>query len=111
MPEDELPQNSVDEGRLTRREKAIKRRALEEQRQLREVLDTASGRAVLMRVLQDGRVYEQSFNPDNPHWTSFNEGCRSVGNRLLARIELAASEKLAMMREEARKALQEDDDA
>lgn len=111
MPEEELPQNAVDEGRLTRREKAIKRRQLQDERDLREVLDTRAGRAVLMRVLQDGRVYEQSFNPDNPHWTSFNEGCRAVGNRLLARIELAASEKLAIMREEARKALQEDDDA
>lgn len=111
MPEDELTQNSVDEGHLSKREKAIRRRQAQERADLREVLDTRAGRAVLFQVLRDGRVYEQSFNPDNPHWTSFNEGCRSVGNQLLARIELAASEKLAIMREEARRSLQEDDDA
>ena len=111
MPEDEVQPNSVDEPRLTKRERAIKRRQLQDEQDLREVLAGRAGRAVLFQVLRDGRVYEQSFNPDNPHWTSFNEGCRSVGNRLLARIELAASEKLAIMREEARKALQEDDDA
>lgn len=111
MPEFEEPQSAIDEGRLTRREKAIRRRQAQDTADLQEVLATRAGRAVLFQVLRDGRVYEQSFNPDNPHWTSFNEGCRSVGNRLLARIELAASEKLAIMREEARKALQEDDDA
>lgn len=111
MPDEPLPQSTVDEGRLTKRAKAIKLAQARQDADLREVLDTRAGRAVLMRVLQDGRVYEQSFHPENPHLTSFNEGRRSVGNQLLARIELAASEKLAIMREEARRGLQEEDDA
>lgn len=111
MPEPQEQTSSTDERRLSARERRIRRQQAQADADLREVLATRAGRAVLFQILRDGRVYEQSFNPDSTHLTAFNEGRRSVGNQLLARIELAASEKLAIMRDEARKDLQEEQDA
>jgi hypothetical protein len=108
MPEPEEPQpNSVDERQLASKKRAIKAAEVQEKLYMQQVLATREGRAVLWAILIEAGVYHISFDASNPHVTSFNEGRRNVGNRLLARIRLASSEKLAIMEQEAQKA-QED---
>lgn len=53
---------------------------------LASVMETEAGKRHIWRLLEQSGVYCQSFVPDNSHSTSFNEGRRSFGNRLLADI-------------------------
>ena len=53
---------------------------------LSEIMSSDAGKRFIWRLLERTGVYQQTFVPDSPHSTSFNEGRRSVGNRLLVDI-------------------------
>jgi hypothetical protein len=67
------------------------------------VLSSASGRAVLWRLLEKCAVYAPSFH-DDPHRTSWREGQRSIGHWLMGEIGVAdpTGRLYAMMADEAR---------
>lgn len=64
------------------------------------MMSRPEGRAWAYDQLAQAHMFHTSFVPDNPHKTSFNEGERNAGLRLLADIEAAApGEYMTMMRE------------
>lgn len=66
---------------------------------LRELLGHTSGRIYLWWLLGQAGVMESSFDRD-PHVTSFKEGRRSLGNKVLADIlRVAPGRYIEMMKE------------
>ena len=78
------------------------RRVMERAADLRYVMDNAAGRRVIHRLLTDAGVFRSSFSADNPHETSFNEGARNLGLKVLAEIMNVASTQYLQMLEEAK---------
>lgn len=103
--------NAADPKWLGRRKRASERRESRDRDDLRWVMADARGRRFVQRLLASAGVYRLSYVRGDAMETAFNEGRRNLGNELLARIELAASEKLAIMMQEARKEEQEDPNA
>jgi L-ascorbate metabolism protein UlaG (beta-lactamase superfamily) len=68
--------------------------------QLRAVLSTETGRAVLWRVLEHGGLLKTSFAVD-PHVTAFQEGRREQAIWLLGEIEAADVRAYQKMHAEA----------
>ena len=76
---------------------------------LRAVLQTSAGRNVLWQMLEQANVFGMSYTGD-VNSTFFNEGARSMGNRLLIQIQQADAagfikmqqEHLAKLKEEKR---------
>ena len=53
---------------------------------LRTILKTKWGRRFVWRFMSIAGVFTQSFVPDSPEATAFNEGRRSIGNTLLRQV-------------------------
>lgn len=66
------------------------------------LMDVVQGRAWLYSVLEGCHVFATSFVPGDPHGTSFKEGERNAGLRVLADIMTAAPDKYVDMVKEAR---------
>lgn len=103
MDYDPLRPQARDKQRDDEQKKQENKRKLELS-DLLYVMDSPSGRRLAHRMLEQAGVYTQSFNPDNPHLTAFNEGRRRQGLWLLAEIMEAAATQYALMIEEARNA-------
>lgn len=76
--EQDLEQEQLQEEALRKRKQELDDLAV--------VMDTAAGKRLIWRLLESAGVFRQSFVPDSPHSTSFNEGRRSHGNQLLSDI-------------------------
>ena len=65
------------------------------------VLGTEAGRYVINCILEEiAPVYRMSFSADNPHVTSFREGERNAGNKIMARAFTDRDSYYRIMREE-----------
>lgn len=72
---------------------------LQDDNDFRQLMATKPGRRFMYDMLQDCRVFHQSFSVDDRN-TNFNEGARSIGLKLMARInELCPTEYALMMQE------------
>jgi hypothetical protein len=67
----------------------------------KNILATAWGRRFVWRYLGEAGVFHTSFRRECPHETSFNEGMRQVGLKLLADVMDADPEAYAKMTKEA----------
>ena len=65
------------------------------------LMSEKSGRRFMWRMLESAGIYRQSFAFDNAV-TAFNEGQRSIGLMLLAKINLACPERYLDMQKEAK---------
>lgn len=68
-----------------------KKAALKERQRLvqmgyEQAMQSEGGRAMLWDLLEACGVFRLSFSAQSPHLTSFGEGKRDVGNRVLSRI-------------------------
>lgn len=80
----ELP-NAADVDKVRdqkRKERRLDKREIED---FKFVLSSAQGRRFIWKLLDDAGVFKQSAH-NSGSWTYFNEGQRSVGNRVLAQL-------------------------
>ena len=75
--------------------------ALYEAEDLKAVLATAAGRAVLWRILSDCRIYSDGFNGGDRALMAFDAGRRNLGLSLLEKVLTLNSEAYILMRDEA----------
>lgn len=68
---------------------------------LRVVLATPEGRRVLWGLLEEARVFQLSFVPEQASTTAFHEGRRSLGLALLAEIQTIYPHAYTRMAQEA----------
>ena len=67
------------------------------------VMNDPAGRRFMHRQLSHAGVFRVTYVPGDPHQTSFNEGTRSAGLKLLADVMEVASEQYTLMLEENKK--------
>ncbi|HHT1685082.1 TPA: hypothetical protein ACTYOT_003257 [Raoultella ornithinolytica] len=67
---------------------------------IRFVMDSAQGRRVIWRVLEQGKVFSSCFAGD-PHVTAFNEGQRNLALALFQRVMAHCPEQYLKMAAEA----------
>lgn len=82
-----------------------KKQKLREQMRLddtRDALSTVQLRRFFRETLERAGVWKRSYVSGDPYGTAFNEGERSIGLWLLAKLDEAAPEKFAVMMEEKR---------
>lgn len=99
LPE-EPPYDASDEAQVQKRRRAAGNRAAAQKLALRKFLDMPAGRQWIWDLLESCHLYETSFDFQNPHATSFREGERNVGLRVLADIEKHAPQALRLMMNE-----------
>lgn len=96
----DLPDNAADPESVARRKTEAGRRDKRLDATLQGIMSVQHGREWIWDLLGFCRVYHQSFVQGEPDSTAFNEGRRSVGNKLLADIVRIAPETyIAMMKE------------
>lgn len=100
IPADELPDNAADETQVVARKRAAGRRDQRLRNTLVGILSVRDGREWVWDLLERCNVYSQSFVQGEPDATAFNEGRRSVGNRLLAEIVRADPQAMITMMKE-----------
>ena len=74
---------------------------------LRSVLQTSAGRNVLWQMLEQANVFGMSYTGE-VNSTFFNEGARSMGNRLLIQIQQADAASFIKMQQEHLAKLEEE---
>ena len=101
----ETPQEAIDVGLRRKRREDInterKQQLRAERKDIENVMAAPSGRRVVHALLEQGRVFQQTFTPGDPHLTSFNEGRRAVGLWLLSQVVGKTPEQYALMMKEA----------
>lgn len=78
---------TADAESVARKERRRKLQELHDRADIRAVLKTDEGCRVLHRLLEMAGVYRISYVTGDPHGTSFHEGGRNVGLRMIAEIE------------------------
>lgn len=101
----ETPQAAIDvELRRKRREEQRQERRQQlraERKDIEDLMSTASGRRVVYTLLNEAKVFHQTFVPGDPHSTSFNEGRRAIGLWLLTQVVGKTPDQYALMMKEA----------
>lgn len=92
-------ENTAEEAQVSKRKTKASLRREKEVEQLKMLLASSDGRAVLWRVLSQAGVYRVSF--DGTVHTYFKEGKRAVGLWLLDEIFEADPAAFAIMQREA----------
>lgn len=69
---------------------------------IRWVMSNKRGRRFVHGLLEQAGCYRISYTSGDPHATSFNEGQRNVGNRVLELVTVHAPESYASMLSENR---------
>lgn len=69
---------------------------------VKAAMDTHEGRMWIYEVLCMCHMAENTEDFDNPHKTSFKNGQRNVGLKILADVSEAASEKYMLMLQEGK---------
>lgn len=82
----ERPIDTGDESQVKARKRKLTFAQREREKALLTVMGTKEGRSVLWGLWSDAGVNRVSFVPGDPHATSFNEGARNLGNKLLAEV-------------------------
>jgi len=91
--------SSADVGQRT---KGVKLRKLQQSEDLRSVLDSYKGRAVLWRLLEQCGVYRLSYSGEALE-SAFKEGNRQIGLWLLSEIQSVVPGAYLKMQQEAMK--------
>lgn len=94
-----LVKNAADESQVKGAEQKMKSARERELADMRFILSTAQGRRVIWRYLEACGVFQISFNHSGAI-TSFNEGMRNIGLKLLTDINDAAPEAYVTMLKE-----------
>lgn len=86
MAKKPLIKNASDEEQFKKASK--KERFLLDQKKMdwKKVLSTSYGRRVLAQLLDYGGPYRSTFNPDNPHITSYRAGQQDFAHYIQAEI-------------------------
>lgn len=96
----DLPDNAADPKAVAQRQTQAGRRDKRLDATLEGILSLPQGREWIWELLGFCRVYHQSFVQGEPDSTAFNEGRRSVGNKLLGDIvRVSPAHYLTMMKE------------
>lgn len=61
-------------------------RALRDDRDLEQVMNTPQGQRLMHRLLVSAGIYTTSYEPGDPHATSFREGKRNFGLQLMSEL-------------------------
>lgn len=93
--------NAADESQVKAQEKHSKFARQQEVRDVCELLSLPAGRRFLWRYLETCGVYKLSFDHSGSI-TSFREGARNVGLKLLSDITEASPDSLILMMKEAK---------
>jgi hypothetical protein len=91
--------NAGDRDQVKRAGESDRARLERERNEEVAIWNTYEGRAFTRRLLAECGIYTLSMAQD-PHWTSFNEGGRNVGLRLMARMLETAPDAYALMERE-----------
>lgn len=89
---EQVKQKKVDAGRRKQLDENV----------VKLIMGSVEGRSWMFRKLEACHIFGSSFDPNNPHITSFNEGERNVGARLLADIVSASSDLYIQMMKESK---------
>lgn len=95
-------QNAADSEQVTQAQEKERYNKRSDQGDLAKVLESPQGRRFVWRLLTLCGVFQSSFE-DNYGATSFNEGRRSVGLRLLSEVTDLNPEHYVLMMQEAKK--------
>lgn len=101
-PPEALVQNAADAGQVRKARKRERSTRGRELHDLRVVLGTPEGRRFAWRLLGQCRVLASIYS-ESPTRIAYNSGQQDVGHFLMAEIDAANPEALALMRDEARK--------
>ena len=105
---DDLPEP---EAALAQKKERERKQRLDED-MWNAVLTTVQGRYVINCILEEmARAFHMSFDPSNPHMTSFREGRRDVGNKIMERAFTNRSNLLTIMRDEHQARMKGDQNA
>ncbi|HEJ9609025.1 hypothetical protein JEP65_02205 [Proteus mirabilis] len=96
------PFDAYEDERIARTEYDIqqKNRQEKEEQQLKEVMSTEAGRAVIWRLISDSGVFRSSFSND-PYAMAFREGERNYGLKVFNKLHQVCPELYAQMANEA----------
>lgn len=82
-----LDYNASDATHVAAKIGTRKRAEIMRREALRRLANMPEGRALILWLMDDlCRYSRESFDPNNPHLTSFNEGARSIGVALMDEI-------------------------
>lgn len=95
-----LVDNAADPQQVKRAGKVTKRRRVRRDADLRAVMGTRPGRAVLWRVLSVAGVFELSYTGE-ALGTAFHEGQRNIGLALFADLHRVCPDLYTIMADEA----------
>lgn len=85
-PVPEEAYDASDEKQIKERENKAAVRERQSRQVVADLLANTAGRTWMWTVLSDCNAFSQSFVPGEADSTAFNEGKRSVGNRLIAEV-------------------------
>ena len=91
--------NAADEGQVLDAANEENKREKKELAELKSVLESKSGRALIWRYLSLCGVFQLSYTGNSE--TFFKEGKRDVGLKIMAEIMEASSDKYLLMQKEA----------
>lgn len=96
-----MTDNAADRKAIRKKEKAARQAEVRAGEVIRQIVSTGPGREWYWNLMVEANAMDQTFVVDNPHGTSFNEGRRSVGLSLMAKLMQWAPEQfIEMMREQ-----------
>jgi hypothetical protein len=101
--------NLGDEAQVKRRDSAVKRKEESYTEDLRNVLNHASGRRVLWKILDDCGVLRNCFVEHSSRLTDFLLGQKNLGLKLLAEIYEVNPDAYLRMKKENESVEQEGD--
>lgn len=100
MQDDLGPQAA--EARRSSREERAKQLLHRDEDDLKWIMNDARGRRMIYKQLERAGVFRISYAAGDPHQTSFNEGQRNIGVRLLGELMAVTPEQYALMLREAK---------
>lgn len=94
-----IPGGDIDARKKAEAEQR-RRQRLKEIADIKLIVETPTGRRVLMRILDLGKAFAPTYVPNSDE-SAYNEGQRSVATAILKDITLAKPTALAQMQREA----------
>jgi hypothetical protein len=101
QPQKSFVKNAADEGQVREAEKKVRLVRDRELNDIRHILSSPQGRRFLWRYLSACGVYKISFDHSGSI-TSFNEGMRNIGLKLLSDVTDASPEAYIEMMKESK---------
>ena len=85
MEDKSSPYDAGDAGQVEKKKTKFQIRKEQDKEDLKEILLSPGGRRFLWKLLSECRIYDISFTGEIG-WTSFNEGKRQIGLRIIEDI-------------------------